>query len=252
MRVTVGCCGYTVSRKLYYQKLAAVEVQTTFYRVVRESTLLKWRSEAPESFTFTLKAFQGVTHPRESPTWRRSNVRPSEGHGLLRLTEEVRDSWRVTMNACRALSAKVVVVQTPPAFKDSSINIETAKKFFSSVERDDVIIGFEPRGWSAESIKEVCEDTDVTHVTDLFVSLPVCVSTSSVAYFRLHGSPPGKRLYKYTYTDRDLFELAARLKEVNSRWAIVMFNNVTMFDDASRFVGVLQSMGCDVDQSMSK
>ncbi len=27
------------------------------------------------------------------------------------------------------------------------------------------------------------------------------------AYFRLHGSPPGKRMYRYTYTEGDLKEL---------------------------------------------
>ncbi|MCS7127636.1 MAG: DUF72 domain-containing protein, partial [Thaumarchaeota archaeon] len=141
MKVTVGCCGYPVSKRQYYEKLTAVELQTVFYRVIRESTLQRWKREAPPNFTFTMKAFQGVSHPKESPTWRRSNVKPRDGHGLLKSTAEVKESWEVTMSACRALSARVVVVQTPPAFRDIPANVQAAIRFFGDVERDSAIIG---------------------------------------------------------------------------------------------------------------
>ncbi|MEN3047762.1 MAG: DUF72 domain-containing protein [Candidatus Caldarchaeales archaeon] len=243
MKAIVGCCGFPVARNRYYRRLGAVEVQTTFYRVVRKSTLERWRREAPDGFVFALKAFQGVTHPKESPTWRRSNVRPRDGHGLLRLTEEVTESWEVTLEAVRALSARAVVVQTPPAFRDTSENVANAIRFFGSIERDDAVVGFEPRGWSPGSVRRVCEETDVTHVTDPFSAMPVALSSRSVAYFRLHGSPPGKKMYSYTYTDDDLRTLAMQLRGVKAEEVYVMFNNVTMFDDALRFLRVLQSTG---------
>ncbi|MCS6788241.1 MAG: DUF72 domain-containing protein [Aigarchaeota archaeon] len=243
MRAIIGCCGFPVARNRYYKMLGAVEVQTTFYRVVRRSTLERWRREAPEGFVFALKAFQGVTHPKDSPTWKRSNVRPKDGHGLLRPTEEVRESWKVTLDACRALSAKAVVVQTPPAFRDTPENVANAIRFFGSIERDEAVVGFEPRGWSQESVRRVCEETDVTHVTDLFAAMPVALSSRSIAYFRLHGSPPGKRMYSYTYTDDDLRALAELLREVEAKEVYLMFNNVTMFDDALRFLRLLQSTG---------
>ncbi|MDW8041368.1 MAG: DUF72 domain-containing protein [Nitrososphaerota archaeon] len=243
MKVTVGCCGYPVSKRQYYEKLTAVELQTVFYRVIRESTLQRWKREAPPNFTFTMKAFQGVSHPKESPTWRRSNVKPRDGHGLLKSTAEVKESWEVTMSACRALSARVVVVQTPPAFRDIPANVQAAIRFFGDVERDSAIIGFEPRGWSPANVRRVCEETDVTHVTDPFAVLPSTLSSRSIAYFRLHGSPPGKRLYSYTYTDNDLLALSEKLRDLDARESFVMFNNVSMFSDALRFVSVLQSTG---------
>ena len=71
MIVKVGCCGFPISKNKYYDEFGIVELQTTFYNIPREKTLLKWREEAPEDFEFIVKAFQGITHPMSSPTWRR-------------------------------------------------------------------------------------------------------------------------------------------------------------------------------------
>jgi hypothetical protein len=43
------------------------------------------------------------------------------------------------------------------------------------------------------------------------------------AYFRLHGAPPGKQMYRYTYTDDDLKELYEKCLEMEQVY--VLFNN---------------------------
>ena len=63
MDVKVGCCGFSVSMKKYFEKLKLVEVQKTFYEPPKIETAKKWKNSAPEGFEFTLKAWQVITHP---------------------------------------------------------------------------------------------------------------------------------------------------------------------------------------------
>ena len=89
-------------------------------------------------------------------------------------------------------------------------------------------------------------------MVDPFASEPLHLSSRRILYLRLHGSPPGKRMYSYTYTDEDLRWLERFLRRFEFTKAYVMFNNVTMFDDAYRFLRLLQETGWEIDQSMSK
>jgi uncharacterized protein YecE (DUF72 family) len=78
MRILAGTSGYSYpawkgsfyppdlpsSRMLaaYAARLPAVEINATFYRMPRESTLAGWRAEVPPGFVFALKAPQRITH----------------------------------------------------------------------------------------------------------------------------------------------------------------------------------------------
>ncbi len=78
MRVVSGTSGYSypawkgrfydaglpASRMLaaYAARLPAVEINATFYRMPKASTLAGWRAEVPPGFVFALKAPQRVTH----------------------------------------------------------------------------------------------------------------------------------------------------------------------------------------------
>jgi uncharacterized protein YecE (DUF72 family) len=48
--------------RYYAERLPAVEINNTFYRMPRESVVLGWADEAPEHFRFVLKASQKITH----------------------------------------------------------------------------------------------------------------------------------------------------------------------------------------------
>jgi uncharacterized protein YecE (DUF72 family) len=78
MRVLAGTSGYSypawkgrfydaalpASRMLsaYAARLPAVEINATFYRMPKPSTLAGWRDEVPSAFVFALKAPQRITH----------------------------------------------------------------------------------------------------------------------------------------------------------------------------------------------
>lgn len=46
----------------YGQQLPTVEINSTFYRMPRRSTLENWHAQVPEDFRFVLKASQRITH----------------------------------------------------------------------------------------------------------------------------------------------------------------------------------------------
>jgi uncharacterized protein YecE (DUF72 family) len=46
----------------YAERLPAVEINNTFYRMPQQSMLENWRSQVPASFRFSLKAPQRITH----------------------------------------------------------------------------------------------------------------------------------------------------------------------------------------------
>ncbi|GBC71524.1 hypothetical protein HRbin02_01309 [Candidatus Calditenuaceae archaeon HR02] len=241
MKILVGCCGFTKSMSAYMKEYKLVELQATFYRVVKLETVRRWRSQAPEDFLFTVKAFQGITHPPSSPTWRRANIRPTKNHGGLQPTKEVYESWNITKTICAELRSPFCLIQTPSSFRDTPENVRNAETFFSNVERGVFDIGFEARGWSLDAIAKICRRAGLVHVTDPFLQDPVTLGKHRTVYLRLHGSPPGKTMYNYSYTDDDLATLHRKIRGYDGDVIYVLFNNVSMERDSKRFIKLILS-----------
>ncbi len=226
--IRIGCCGFPVSMKKYFQLFNVVEVQKTFYKPPQPDTAKKWRDQAPEDFEFTVKAWQVITHPPSSPTYRKAGIQVKYG-GFFKPVEEVFKAWETTREIAKILNARFVVFQTPKSFKDTDENIKNMREFFGSIERD-FVFGFEPRGWREEKVRKVCEELNLVHVVDPFVSRQLY---GEISYFRLHGFN-----YKHKYTDDELLKLRDLVSE-----GYVMFNNVHMLDDALRFKRLIEEGG---------
>lgn len=234
MGVLVGCCGLAgLSLGEYAKRFSVLEVQSTFYRLPMKHTAEVWRKTAP-NLVFTMKAFQGVTHPSDSPTWRKAareleGVDPAEV-GLLKPSGFVKRAWERTVDIAMSLGAKVVVVQLPPSFVHSGSNLVRLKHFFSSVDFGFLsAVEFRHESWltrlelAAESLKR-----RVIVVTD---PLKIAPPIQQVQYHRLHGTN-GFVNYRHRYTDDELRELGRRISGTN---AYVLFNNFSMREDAERF-----------------
>ncbi len=240
MKVYVGCCGFAKSMKVYFETYDTVEIQKTFYRLPRESTLEKWRESAHPSFIFNLKVFQGITHDVKSPTWRRSGIKNyhelSGKVGYLRPTEEVFSYWEKMLKYARILKARVLIIQLPASFKDTEENWRNAENFFAGIDRDDFLLGIELRGWSPERVEKFCRKFVLIDVCDPMVRKPTFLE-AGVAYFRLHGSyERGKINYRHRYTDEELQKLAELLTGLEEvKEVFLLFNNVYMAEDALRF-----------------
>ncbi|WP_434731893.1 DUF72 domain-containing protein [Thermogladius sp. KZ2Tp1] len=249
MVVKVGCCGFPKARKKYYESLSLVELQNTFYDLPTVEWAENLRSEAPRDFEFTVKAWQAITHPPTSPTWKRMKKRPRgdlANYGLLKPTKENLEALEETLRVAEALGAKVVVLQTPPSLPFNEESVRWVREFFSKAGEvsQGFVLGWEPRGEWAHSaeLRRVVEEFGIVHVVDPFRNRPIS-ERADVVYFRLHGIGPGEVNYRYKYTDSDLEKLKNIVSEYRDREVYVLFNNVYMFDDALRFKKVLHESG---------
>ncbi len=231
MNIRIGCCGWNYLRpqdvgenqdwkKRYPHKLALyasvfnlVEVNSTFYRLPQEKTAARWfalaRAVNP-NFEFTVKVNQEITH--------RDRFAGERSVEIYEKTAEIAD----------ALEAKILLFQTPRSFRPTDENIARLRRFFSQIDRHGRTFAFEPRGWDEKSVN-ILPELDLIHVTDPFVGLPV---TNGIAYLRLHGAPPGERMYRYDYTDADLHRLAETVAALNADEVYLLFNNDHMYENA--------------------
>ncbi len=237
--VRIGLCGFTMAFEDYVREYRVVEVQQTFYEPPRETTMRRWRAEAPDDFEFTIKAWQLVTHDASSPTYRRLRTPLSAEDrkhvGGFRLTPVVLDGWRRSLDCARLLRATAILLQCPASFRPEPENIERMRAFFGTVERPDGIrLLWEPRGsWPAEVVARLCRELRLVHVVDPFVGPTV---TPDETYLRLHGISGAR----HVYTDGELERLADVLPSDASGPAYVMFNNLPRVGDARRFAAIVR------------
>jgi uncharacterized protein YecE (DUF72 family) len=229
--IKIGCCGFPVSKKKYFESFSVVEIQQTFYQPPDLSLAKKWRMESPDDFEYTLKAWQLITHEPKSPTYKKLKMEiakeKEKNYGSFKWTEEVQMAWEKTKEIADALDARIIVFQCPASFEPTDENKKNIKRFFSNIKRERFVFAWEPRGrWLPEDIGPTCKELDLVHVADPFYGHS---TYGKIPYYRLHG----KGGYGYKYTEDDI----RRLKDF-ARWkrdSYFMFNNVYMFEDAMAF-----------------
>jgi len=240
-RIKVGCCGLAgLSLTEYSKRFEVIELQSTFYKLPLPKTALRWRNSVAEGFEFTMKAFQGITHPISSPTWRRAGSQKpkerQEAYGHLQLTEENFECWRKTLQIFQLLKATFCVINLPPSFSRTEENVKRLLNFFKG---SNINIGIEFRhpSWFKDS-QQTAEDLKkigAVHIVDPLVTKPL--TETEIQYFRLHGLGP--KPYAYKYSDDDLHKLRGIVKEQSAETVYVMFNNTNMREDAQRFIKML-------------
>lgn len=257
--IKVGTCGYGRYeppgdwKEKYKSKLQAysdafgvVEINRTFYKLPMVKTARRWRDEVLGDFEFVLKAWQAITHPTNSPTWRKRKDKLTdnqlENFGNLRPNEEVIQAWEETKVRAQALQAQVCVFQCPGKFSCTTKSEHNVRRFFEKIDRGGIQPAWEPRGdWNdnPDTIESVCDDLRLIHVVDLMRREPL--SSQPTAYIRLHGLNDKEYDYRYDYTDRELEQLAEKLRDLSKSHQTVycMFNNDNMFANAADLISRL-------------
>lgn len=245
MEIVIGCCGNAgLKLKDYSENFEVIEIQSTFYKLPSVKTAENWRQQVKKDFIFTVKAFQGITHPISSPTWRKAGsqkpIEKVENYGHLKPNDQNFECWVNIVKICKALNARVCIIQLPPSFVCNEENAKNIIEFFKNVERPFAIaIEVRHRSWydHKEILKQCLKKIEAIHIVDLLTKKPLL--KGEIGYYRLHGL--SERFdYRYQYRDEDLLKLLEEIKMIGCQESFVMFNNLSMREDAMRFKGLVK------------
>lgn len=229
--IMIGCCGWGYLRipndlkkdyksvLSYYSSLFdLVEINSTFYNVPRLSTASRWKREVRPDFLFTVKASRVITHIDKFSSEKSLNL------------------LSFYIDFSRELNAPILLFQLPAKFPKK--NMDDLVKVLESFRGIEINFAIEARNLDIYERDEFAKATNTIPVIDPFTVLDTNFRPSPILdtfYFRLHGVPPGKIMYRYDYTDNDLEQLLFYLRPIRDYNVYVLFNNTEMYKNALRF-----------------
>src|ERR1041384_4752481 len=108
-----------MAQEKYFRTYSCVEIDSSFYQLPKVETAARWRDVAPDDFQFAMKAWQVITHPASSPTYKRTRIDPRDRDycGNFGFNPTVRWAWDQTYAVAKALHAVLVLFQCPVSFR---------------------------------------------------------------------------------------------------------------------------------------
>lgn len=184
----------------YGERLGAVEINNTFYRLPKASVLENWAEQVPDSFLFSIKASRKITH-------------------FARLKETAAEPTEYLLSTVKTLGSRlgVVLFQLPPNFKK---DLERLAAFLDTLD-DATPAAFEFRhdSWKDEEVHSLLQERGVALVCadteDSDDDEPV-VTTTSWGYLRLR---------RPDYSDEDLERWAEHVRATGWDRAMVFFKH---------------------------
>lgn len=190
----------------YAQTFDTVEINATFYRTFGESTYRKWREQAPEGFTYVLKAPKPITH--------------------YKFLQDVEADIRAFWESAALLSGKLgmILLQLAPSTPYDPERLRAALRAFPDPAR--VAVEFRSERWLTDETRALLEESGACFCDADAPRAPLRGwLTGRTAYLRLHGR---SRWYAHCYTDAELDEIAAlarRHVEQGAERVYIFFNN---------------------------
>src|SRR5712692_5833779 len=153
----------------YGKVFDAVELDTTFYAVPRESTVEGWRANTPHDFQFACKLPKVITH---------------EKHLL-----DAQDELEAFIKRMDALGDRLgpILIQTPPQFHYDEI--DKLKLFLKLLPRGYRFAAeFRHRSWLREDVYDLLREHNVAWVNDDLYYMPKELHiTADFTYIRWFG-----------------------------------------------------------------
>lgn len=187
----------------YQQRFRTVELNAPFYRWPSLDTVRRWIRAACPGFTYSVKVNRLITHQKRF-------------HSTAQL---IRDFYELLCPMGEKLAC--VLFQLPPSLRfdesllDSIIG-QLDPAFVNVVE-------FRHTSWWNERVYRKLKEAGVTFCSVSAPSLPDrIVLTTQVLYIRFHGID---RWYRYEYSEQQLAQWAARIRESGATRCFAYFNN---------------------------
>jgi uncharacterized protein YecE (DUF72 family) len=214
MRLSVGTSGFSYAEwrgpfypeglpasgmlAFYAERLPAVEINNTFYRLPKPSVLESWAGQVPESFRFAVKASRRITHQKR--------------------LRDAGDETRYLLDVTRALGPRLgaILFQLPPNLKADLDRLDRFLELLPSTLR--AAFEFRHPSWRDPAVLErLRERTHAWVVNDDVEGEPAdCLVTACWAYLRLR---------REAYSREELAAWAARLRARDLDEAFVFFKH---------------------------
>ena len=213
MRVLTGTSGYSYKEwkglfypedlpadgmlRYYAEKLSAVEINNTFYRMPRAEVLSRWAEQVPDRFRFALKASQQITH--------RQRLKDS--------AEAAAYFFRVAATLGDRLGP--VLFQLPPNFRKDLPRLAAFLEILPPASR--CAFEFRHESWFSDDVFDALKARAcaLCLAEDEELATPF-VATAGWGYLRLR---------RQDYGEQDLAERAARLSAQPWEEAYVFFKH---------------------------
>jgi uncharacterized protein YecE (DUF72 family) len=221
----IGCSGYHYKAwvdKLYPAGLQkekwleyysgffnSVEINNSFYGTPSEKTFIKWKSQTPDNFRFSVKANRYFTHLKRIIT---DSEFKSRLYDFEKITSLLGDKL-----GC-------ILWQLPGNFK---INLQRLKSFTGILSKNiSHVIEFRDRSWFVNDTYEIMKESKVAFS---MISAPDDlpedqVVTSGIAYLRMHGRTAW---YNYYYSTEELMKWKKRTDELKADSIYIYFSITT-------------------------
>lgn len=190
----------------YARTFAAIEVNATFYRAMRESTFEKWRSSTPDGFVWAVKASRLITH--------------------IRRLRDAEEPLALFLDSLAPLREKLgpVLFQLPPSLAFDAGLVTSFVRLLPEGARYAVEARHE--SWISDEALETLKERNIAWcISDTAGRYPYWETVSAdFAYLRLHGS---KRLYASCYTEDELVAWAEKIRSYRAD-TYVFFDNDSM------------------------
>jgi uncharacterized protein YecE (DUF72 family) len=183
-----------------------VEINTTFYRLPAASAVASWVEHTPSGFVFAAKASRFLTHMKRLTDMER---------GTRRFYERIEP-------LVRSPKLGPVLWQLPPNFHR---NDERLAQALAELPPGRHAFEFRNEGWFTDDVYALLREHGVATVLahDARRPLPEPPPTATFAFVRFHRGERGRR---GNYSDRELREWAARIRELAAgREVFCYFNN---------------------------
>lgn len=220
-KIYIGCSGFAEGlwKGVFYPKnlpskeyfgyyashLNGVEINSTFYRRPRPSTLQKWYDQSGADFKFFIKVHKYFTHNKR----------------LLNVAEEL-ETFCADIAGVLGDKLAGFLFQMPPTYRFTEENLQRVLTMLPDQYLK--VIEFRHQSWWDQRVLQALQAKEILFCG---VSFPkdipddVMINSDKAVYYRLHGVP---QLFKSEYTAEELDALAEKVRNFKGD-VYIFFNN---------------------------
>lgn len=215
-------------RLTYYASLFnSIEINSTFYKIPKPATILRWSNEVADHFRFTFKLWRGITHIKQL------NYNPTD---LTKFMEVINEA---------GIKKGCLLVQFPPGltieFKGQLYRLINQIREIDPRQTWMVALEFRHPSWYNDEVWQIIQQHNMNIVIqDIPKSAtPFEYADGAFVYLRFHG-PGGK--YRGSYSNDILNEYAGYIHQwlQSGKKVFVYFNNT--MGDAVKNLATLNSL----------